>query len=106
MNKPPVNVAFDIFLRNSGGTEVHVGEFTAQAGKGRAAGARFHESKLYGLSGDRLDVVLRPSTAAARRTTGLQEIWGGELVLRDVPVIWLAPPAKTAAGAPATQPAR
>jgi hypothetical protein len=94
MSNLPVGVAFDAFLRDAHGVERRVGRVTARAGLGRAAGVSFHESELWGLTGDRLSIVLRASPDAARRTVDLTSIWGGELVLPDVPVVWLKPPAK------------
>jgi hypothetical protein len=34
----------------------------------------------------RADVVVRSSTAVARKTLDMTRIWGGEVVLRDVPL--------------------
>ena len=34
-----------------------------------------------------VDLVLRPNAREARRTVDLLEIWGGELVFEDLPVM-------------------
>jgi hypothetical protein len=38
---------------------------------------------------DRVDVVLRPDLDAPRHTAHVTQIWGGDLVFRDVPVRWI-----------------
>jgi hypothetical protein len=37
----------------------------------------------------RFDLILRPDVDSAVHTVDVTRIWGGELVLRDVPVVWL-----------------
>jgi hypothetical protein len=40
-----------------------------------------------GLTAGRADVLLRPTPTAAVRTTDAMEIWGGDILLKDVPVV-------------------
>lgn len=100
-DRPPANLAFDVFLRDAGGREVPAGGVTFAAGKGRAAGAGVGEAALWELRGATVDVVLRSSGDRARDTVNLSEIWAGSLIFRNVPIVWLrAPERQPAAGWP------
>ena len=33
-----------------------------------------------------VDIILRPSEAAARKVPGMTEIWGEEIIIKDVPI--------------------
>ncbi len=46
-----------------------------------------HSARLGHLPVDRVDVLLRPSAEAAATTWDIDEFWGGELLLHDIPVI-------------------
>ena len=80
----PADVAFDVVARVDG-KEYPLGTLTAKRGatfqlNGGAGG--------FGAPADaaKADLVLRSSQKVARSTVDLTQIWGGELVLPDVPV--------------------
>ncbi|HEX8323188.1 MAG TPA: hypothetical protein VF595_04670 [Tepidisphaeraceae bacterium] len=90
----PVAVAYDVSLRNRDSSEKYVGGLAIPAGSAKAVGVDFHESVLWAWTGDTLDIIFRPSRDEARRVLGINTLWGGEITLRDVPVVWLALPGK------------
>ena len=49
-----------------------------------SSGWLFDQVTVTGLASDRVDVVFRPSPAAAARTLDVDEIWDGKVVLKDV----------------------
>jgi len=89
------NVAFDPFVK-VGDREYPVSSFTVARGHGQT-GIEVH-GEYDGPLIQFADVILRPSKTAARETPDFFEIWGGELVYKDVPV-------KVIDDKPATRPA-
>ncbi len=93
----PVPVAFDVIWK-AGDREWTVGIVTSgieTPGEesaasmiigGDGAGMRQVHCSLPGFNAKTVDVILRPSIAAAERTTDLTRIYGGELVFEDVGV--------------------
>jgi len=83
---PPMDFAFDVFVR-SGDREWPVGQFDSEReypwGFSGAFGGR-----VDGVLGDQVDVILRPSQAAARQTLRITRIWNGEIVFENVPLRW------------------
>jgi hypothetical protein len=77
-----INVAADVWLRTAEGEwPISTVSFHAQfAGTTQLSG----KAEVANLA--RADVVVRSSTAVARKTLDMTRIWGGEVVLRDVPV--------------------
>ena len=59
-----------------------------------------------GLAAGSVDVLFVPDVGAAKRTTDVFEIWGGEIVKRDVPVKYATPPTRRPATAATITPAR
>ena len=97
----PVGTAFDVYWRTSesGDTrrEVKVGTVTAPAQTGGTLHQAGYSSPVpAGFAPTTVDVVLRPSPAAARNTPDLVKIWGEEVVLRGVPVTVITPDDGTA----------
>lgn len=85
VEEPPTDLAFDVFLR-AGGREWLVGQIDSDI-----AGPRdfpWFRGTADGLEDTHVDVILRPSLAAARRTVSITRIWDGEIVLEGVPVQW------------------
>jgi hypothetical protein len=80
----PVDVAFDAFVRTADGTEHPVTSIATVAGAEKSAVAG-GSIAIPNLPGD-VEVVLRPSVRAAKRTTDVFGVWDGEIVKRDVTV--------------------
>jgi hypothetical protein len=83
----PTGIAFDVFWR-AGGREWPLGSITSTQG---GSGTQWHY--YYGtfdnfdpVTYPTVDVILRPSEAAARRVPGMTAIWGAEIILKDVPI--------------------
>lgn len=93
----PVDVAFEIWLRH-GAVEWKLDEQLARpvrkAERGSAAitgpaPPYFSTSDFvaeFGQPGAKVDVILRPTMVPALLTTDVTEIWGEEVVVKDVPV--------------------
>ncbi len=82
----PIGVAFDVFARAEGrewpfGIAVLNGGFRGQHAVGVGG-------DVPGLTAPKVDLILRPSVAAASNDTEILEIWGEEIVLENVPVRW------------------
>ena len=83
---PPIDLAFEAYLRDGQGNEAPLGELTfSRNGSGQSDANS--TTALRKIQGDRADIVLRPSEGVARRTPHLTRIWGEEIVLKDVPVV-------------------
>jgi hypothetical protein len=80
----PVNVAFDVIARY-GGNEERLTTLTCDKGNG----SDYHISSATPVNAPpaTIDIVLRTSEKAARRSIGQYEIWEGELVFPNIPVI-------------------
>jgi hypothetical protein len=83
LRKPPVNVAFDVFVR-VGGKEVLVGSVAGEKGKQMGT---FISHKASEIQDAKVEVILRSNSKVARRTVDLVEAWKGEIVIKDVAVI-------------------
>lgn len=77
-----VGRAFNVVARR-GDREWPLGSINAAPGK--STGYSIH-GEMEGFEGDRVDLVLRPSLEVAKGTTDVFEVWGEEVVLKDVPV--------------------
>jgi hypothetical protein len=80
---PPVDLAFDVFVRY-GGKEFPMGQVNCRGAPGMDG---------YGIvsvvsdpAPKQIDVILRPSRAAAAGTVGLYSYWNKEMVFKSVPV--------------------
>ena len=80
----PMDFAFDVFVR-SGEREWRVGQINSEKEHLWDFSGSFGGS-VDGLSGDQVDVILRPSQAAARQTLRITRIWNGEIVFENVPL--------------------
>ena len=84
----PLPVSADLLLRDSDGREFAIGGFTC----GRASGGCRHHMRFYVDLGvpdpaeATVGLVLRPNPEHALDTTNVYEIWGGEIVIPNVPV--------------------
>jgi hypothetical protein len=84
IKEPPVNVAFRVLLRTSGGVEYGLGEITCAPGQ-----TVTRDVKTLAIPGRLLapvDVVLRPDETAAQKTFNPVQFWGREVVIPDQPV--------------------
>ena len=85
----PLPAAWEVWVRHKG-QEHKAGTIAVPAGQCAAGwGVGYDVSKAGGppLDGvDRVDVILRPSAAAAERTVDLTEFWDGGLEFVDVPL--------------------
>jgi hypothetical protein len=82
-NAPPCDFAFDVLLK-SNGREHSIGQFTGAANQTHT---RYYYPTNLGLEpGVDVEVILRASESAAKRTTDLFQIWKGEILLKDVRV--------------------
>lgn len=83
--RPPVGYAFSVHLRTDTG-ETLLAEISGTAGS-EAYHRMVRRGPIVGLDhGRRVDIVFRPSVDVARSTKGLEEIWGEEIVVRNVPI--------------------
>lgn len=82
---PPMDLACDVYLR-SAGREEPFGRFTCRAGQFSNLYLDSYDKHPLFLRTDRVDVILRPSYAAAAATRDIVRIWGGELVFEGPPV--------------------
>ncbi len=82
----PMDFAFDVFLR-SGEREWPVGQIDSEREHRWDFSGAFR-GRIDGVSGDQVDVILRPSQAAARQTLRITRIWNGEIVFENVPLRW------------------
>lgn len=88
---PPIPMAFDVFWRYPDGAapdglrEVLLSTITTTAGGG-TFGNMYQGTLPPGFAADHVDIILRPSPAAAAETETLTQIWDGEITLRQVPV--------------------
>jgi hypothetical protein len=84
--QPPVATAFRVRAR-SGDNEWDLGAVNFSPGHTSSYFIGRPLRDLHGLNGTReVDIVLKPSIEEAVSTMDLTEIWGGEVVLKDVPV--------------------
>jgi hypothetical protein len=90
---PPADAAFEILWRignpdlPGGFHEASMGTMSMTAGMlGSAIFGRLLPEAFVASPPDTVDVVLRPSTAAAAKEGRITRIWNGEIVYRDVPV--------------------
>jgi hypothetical protein len=85
--QPPVATAFRVFARR-GGREWEIGKVSFPAGRTSRylTGRPLSEIPDFDPQGGPVDVVLKPSVDVTVTTLDLTEIWGGEVVLKDVPV--------------------
>ena len=79
--KPPADVAFDVFMRE-GQHEAKVGRIVCAMGNRQPTSLSVGEEWL----GRRCEVVLRPSVEAAEGTVEMTQIWGKEVVIKEVGV--------------------
>lgn len=80
---PPVNLAFDVFLRING-KEYPAGTVNFHAGAN--AGFSTRASNLPAELPSSVDVIFRSSEGVARETADMTQIWKGQIVLPNIPV--------------------
>ena len=78
IEKPPMNVAFSIFMR-AGGKEFHMGDLAADTSAN--TGSFMHLSNIGDIPPGEVAVIFRSDAGVARKTIDLLEIWKGEIVL-------------------------
>lgn len=88
IDKPPIGIAFDIILQ-ADGQEWSIGSIS-QPKDGKTTYHTGREVEDFDV--DKVDVILRPSLEAATRTVDVFEIWGEDVVYKDVPVTRKAGP--------------
>jgi hypothetical protein len=84
---PPIDLALDVFLRDSSGREWPVTPIRFHANERMVYQTR---AVPEGFDSDRVDVILRSNPGAAARTVDLTRIWSGELVYVNRAVVWQA----------------
>ena len=83
-NSAPINLAFEFFIRNKG-REYPAGSITYPKASTSAS--------IYTLQDypkplpEKVDIIFRSSEAVARHTMDFTQIWKGELVFKDVPIV-------------------
>ncbi len=82
IDRPPVDLAFDIIVR-ADGIEWSIGSLTVKHGGWFSART---QRELTGFYAKKLDVILRPSPDAALYTIDMERIWGQEIILRGITV--------------------
>jgi hypothetical protein len=83
-NHPPMDLAFDMFLRFEG-REVPMGSVEFRSAQSSGSEISTDLDVLRGAHPDHVDVILRPSIRAAANTLDITSIWNVEVVLKDVP---------------------
>jgi hypothetical protein len=89
----PTSAAFEVIWREraddgSPGREWPICTVTGRRSSANSDAIMGLSGQLSGFTANRVDVILRPSIAAAARTIDLREIWDGEVVIPDAPVKW------------------
>ncbi|MDP9174624.1 MAG: hypothetical protein M3O30_12275 [Planctomycetota bacterium] len=83
---PPVDVAFAVYARN-GTKEWRLGEIPCKVAERTMR--RFNVGNPdFAAHPDPLDLILRPDVETAEATVDINQIWDGELTLKNVPVSW------------------
>jgi hypothetical protein len=95
LEQPPVPAAFRVYMR-LGERDQYLGWFST--GRGivtdwdtrieHPAGGRNLFNLVYNIEASRADLVLRPDPSLAVRTLDLTRVYGGELIVPDVPIRW------------------
>lgn len=110
---PPEGIAAEVFLRDpASGREWPMGRLACPRG-GRVihqldVGTQADREMLMALPSPTVELVLRPSLAAARRSLSVSSIWGEELVLKNVTLnrgLQRFPPITATTAPAATRPA-
>jgi hypothetical protein len=86
---PPHPLAHLVVLRDAAGHEWPIGGIFTQPG--RTEVAQIVSNVVSHFSADEVDVVLRPDEKTALNTVELHEYWGGEAVIRGIPVQYRTP---------------
>ena len=94
----PIDVAFDVIIV-ADGAERHVAQFAVAAQSMNVSMAHSMSLRAPNFTGSSIDVIFRPSVAAAKGTIDVLGIWDGEIVRRGVPVQRVPPPATSPATA-------
>ncbi len=81
----PVRLLYSVSLRLSGGTEL-LTQSTPSVGPGAGFTYDGWAKTAALMTADRVDFIFRPDTALARRQQDPTPIWGGTVVVHDVPV--------------------
>jgi hypothetical protein len=90
----PVPVAFDVFGQRGERSE-RLGTITSGQGGndsnvyafyGQQEGIRQISANLRGITGDKMDLVLKPRPDLAARTLDLTKVYDGEIVIKDVEI--------------------
>jgi hypothetical protein len=81
----PVDVAFDVYVR-FGGAEHRVTHFARQAQPANSTSSHHMSVVVPKFTGGTVDILFKPSVAAAKRTIDVFGVWDGVIVKRDVPV--------------------
>lgn len=82
--QPPANLAFDLILRQNG-REWRLGSLSGPAKTSFSTGLG---PNVEGLQPGPVDLILRGSEAAIRRTIEMNTAWDGEIVFEGLPVEW------------------
>lgn len=91
----PVSIAFDIIAR-LGDHEWKVGRVATPASAQQHDRGFGTGGEVKGFTGDRVDIILRPSTEAAAATTDTFEVWDGVIEFKNVKVEMPPAPPNTA----------
>ena len=83
IDAPPVDLAFDVSLRDASGREWEMRPVNAQAGGNLSSGGG---GRADGLSAGVVDVLLRPSRRAAERSVDVTTFWGRGVIFRGVKI--------------------
>lgn len=85
LRSPPENIAFDVLFR-ANGKEYPIGEIAL--GKGQQMIYFLDDTQLADtVNSGKVDVIFRSSESIARKTVDLFEIWKGEIIFKDVPML-------------------
>ena len=90
--RPPIDVAFDIFLRGyeNGSPIGSLAAPDAAPSHRRGGSLSVYDLPELHPGVTRIDLTLRPSTLLAERQYGgFERIWGGDILIDDVPVHWV-----------------
>ncbi len=80
---PPVDLAFDLYVRDASGRERKLTTVSAVAGRTLTT---VSSGRAFGLTAEVVDLVLRPSREVAERSVDIANYWGRAVIFRGVKI--------------------
>lgn len=99
IRRPPIGVAFEVFVRTPDGREWRIGQISKPAG-GQTSYHIGRNVPGFPVDQKTVDLILRPSREVAAGTVDVFEYWGDEVVLKGVSVEDKRNPRTSGSGTP------